>query len=220
MRLEPEHELSTQNSEPRTFPDMKRAFDILVSGMGLVVSTPVWAVIALLIKLDDGGPVFFTQPRVGRGGHQFTAYKFRSMVVNAAGFAAHQAAERDDRITPVGRVLRATAMDELPQLWNIFRGDMSFVGPRPLMPGEIELAGDGQLVPLEQIPGYVQRHAVRPGLTGLTQVFAPRDIPRTRKFRMDLLYVRRANLCLDLRLVVLSFWITARGRWEDRGRKV
>lgn len=198
---------------------MKRLFDLVVSGLGLMLFSPVWLLAALAIKLEDGGPVFFTQARVGRGGRAFRAYKFRSMVVNA-GDAARQAAENDARITRVGRVLRATAMDELPQLWNIFRGDMSIVGPRPLMPGEIEVMGDGRLVALEAVPGFTKRHSVRPGLTGLTQVCAPRDVPRARKFRLDLLYIRRANFCLDLRLVLLSFWITLRGRWEQREPKV
>ncbi len=198
---------------------MKRLFDIAVSGAGLIVLSPIWALAALAIALEDGGPVFFRQQRVGRGGAPFTAYKFRSMIVGADAIP-QQASANDSRITRVGRVLRATAMDELPQLWNIFRGDMSVVGPRPLMPGEIETGSDGRVVALEAIPGYAMRHAVRPGLTGLTQVFAPRDVPRTRKFRLDLVYVRRASFCLDLRLVLLSFWITLRGRWEHRGPKV
>lgn len=197
---------------------MKRLFDVLLSGAGLVLSAPLWAVIALAIRLEDGGAVFFTQPRVGLAGAPFTAYKFRSMKAGAG--PAVQASADDPRITRVGRVLRATAMDELPQLWNIFRGDMSFVGPRPLAEGEVETSGDGRFVRLDEIPGYRQRHAVRPGLTGLAQVFAPRDIPRTAKFRLDLLYVRRATFCLDLRLVALSFWITFRGRWEHRGPKI
>src|SRR6185436_14599883 len=117
-----------------------------------------------------------------------------------------QAGEGDPRVTRVGRLLRATAMDELPQLLNIFRGDMSVVGPRPLMPGEIEVRGDGTLVPLSAIPGYTVRHSVRPGLTGLTQVFAPRDIARARKFKLDAIYVRHARVCFDLYLVLLSFW--------------
>src|SRR5688500_9197792 len=99
---------------------MKRLFDLLVSGLGLVVFSPVWMLAAIAIKLEDAGPVFFSQARVGRGGLAFTAYKFRSMVVDA-GDVARQAAENDARVTRVGRILRATAMDELPQLWNIFR---------------------------------------------------------------------------------------------------
>ena len=200
---------------------MKRLFDVVLSGLGLLVSAPLWAVIPLAIKLEDGGPVFFPQARVGLGGRLFTALKFRSMVPNAAAVAGPvQARDNDPRITHVGRWLRATAMDELPQLVNIFRGDMSFVGPRPLMPGEIEVRGPGHLVPLDAIPGYAERHSVRPGLTGLTQVYAPRDIPRTSKFRLDRLYVRRASFWLDLKLIAISFWITGTARWETRHRRV
>jgi lipopolysaccharide/colanic/teichoic acid biosynthesis glycosyltransferase len=105
-------------------------------------------------------------------------------------------------------------------LWNIFAGDMSFVGPRPLRPGEVEVRGDGQLVPLDQIPGYAARHRVRPGLTGLTQVYASRDISRTSKFRLDQVYLRRAGFWLDVRLILLSFWISGTGAWEKRNRRV
>ena len=123
-------------------------------------------------------------------------------------------------MTRTGRLLRATAMDELPQLWNILVGDMSFVGPRALRPEEIEVGGDARPVPLQAIPGYEARHRVAPGLTGLAQIYADRDIPRQHKFRYDLLYIRRQSFLLDLRLILLSFWITFRGRWEHRGDKV
>jgi len=199
---------------------LKRAFDVLLSGTGLVISAPLWVVIATAIKLEDGGRVLFPQDRVGLGGSTFRALKFRSMVPDASTLPPRHADEDDPRITRVGRVLRATAMDELPQLINIFRGDMSFVGPRPLMPGEIELRGAAELVRLETIPGYEARHSVRPGLTGLTQVYAPRDTPRTRKFRLDAIYVRNASFCLDVFLVAVSVWITFRGRWEVRARKL
>jgi len=198
---------------------LKRAFDVLLSGAGLLISAPLWLLIAAAIKVEDGGPVLFVQHRVGLGGAPFHALKFRSMVPHASSLPPHQAGENDPRITRVGRLLRATAMDELPQLYNIFRGDMSFVGPRPLMPGEIEVRGNGELVPLESIAGYAARHSVRPGLTGLSQVYAPRDTPRARKFRLDAIYVRNASFCLDLFLVAVSFWITFRGRWEVRVRK-
>lgn len=200
---------------------LKRAFDLIVSGAGLLVFSPVSAIIALAIKVDDGGPVLFAQERVGRHGQVFLAYKFRSMVVDAeAHTGAVQATANDPRVTRVGRGLRATAFDELPQLWNIFRGDMSVVGPRPLRPGEADTTADGRHLPLSAIPGYEARHRVRPGLTGLAQVHAARDLPRTGKFRYDLLYQRRASFCLDLTLILQSFWITVRGRWEDRGPKV
>jgi len=200
---------------------VKRLFDMIVAGAGLIVLAPVSLLIALGIKLEDGGPVFFMQERVGRGCRVFSAYKFRSMVVDAERLTgAVQATENDPRVTRMGRFLRATAFDELPQLWNILRGDMSVVGPRPLRPGEADTTAEGVQLPLSAIPGYEARHRVRPGLTGIAQVYAPRDLPRTGKFRYDLLYQRKAGFCLDLRLILQSFWITARGRWEDRGRKV
>jgi lipopolysaccharide/colanic/teichoic acid biosynthesis glycosyltransferase len=186
-----------------------------------VVSAPLWALIAAVIKLQDGGRVFFRQERVGLNGRVFHALKFRSMIPDAeAQTGPVQASAHDPRITRAGRLLRATAMDELPQLWNIFVGDMSFVGPRPLRPGEADLGSDGQVLALDQIPGYAERHQVRPGLTGLAQVYAPRDVRRAAKFRLDRLYLRNAGLWLDLKLILLSFWITGRGEWEQRHRRL
>ena len=199
---------------------MKRTFDVLLSGFGLVLSSPLWALLATAIKLEDGGPIFFAQERVGLGGRVFTALKFRSMRPDAEAIVgAVQATERDPRVTRIGRFMRGTAMDELPQLWNIFSGDMSFVGPRALRPGEIEARSGGRLERLEDVPGFAQRITVRPGLTGIAQVFARRDIPRRQKFRYDRLYVRRRTFWLDLRLILLSFWISVQGTWEARGRK-
>ena len=195
-------------------------FDIVLAGAGIVASSPLWLLFAALIKLEDGGPVFYRQDRVGRGGRLFSALKFRSMRPDAeAGRGAVQADEHDERVTPIGRVMRASAMDELPQLWNIFRGDMSFVGPRALRPGEIEMGSDGRLVPLEEVPGYQQRITVRPGLTGIAQIYAARDIPRRHKFRYDRIYITKRSWVLDLRLILLSFWISLLGTWEARGRK-
>lgn len=199
----------------------KRAFDIALASIGLLGSIPLWAVIALAIKWEDRGSVFFRDRRVGRGGRGFDVLKFRTMVPDAdRRFGLRQAARNDSRVTRTGRLLRATAMDELPQLWNIFRGDMSFVGPRALRQGEIHARGDGQIVLLESVPGYQERHAIRPGLTGVAQVYADRDIPPRQKFRYDRLYIVRWSFWLDVRLIALSFWITLRGRWEHRGRKV
>jgi lipopolysaccharide/colanic/teichoic acid biosynthesis glycosyltransferase len=147
--------------------------------------------------------VFFRQERAGLGGRPFDALKFRSMRTDAeSGVGAVQATENDPRVTRVGRLMRATAMDELPQLWNILRGDMSFVGPRALRPGEIETGRDGVFERLEDVP-----------------VYAPRDVPRRQKFRYDRLYVRRQSWWLDIRLILLSFWISVLGTWEKRDRK-
>jgi lipopolysaccharide/colanic/teichoic acid biosynthesis glycosyltransferase len=209
-----------QLAKPHRSPLAKRALDCTLSGIGLLLSAPLWAAIALLIKLDDGGPVFYGQLRVGRGGRPFKGWKFRSMTPDAdRRFGPRQAGAEDERVTRVGRVLRATAMDELPQLWNIFRGDMSFVGPRALMPQEIEVGGGGEPVALADIPGYHERHRVTPGLTGIAQIYADRDITRRDKFRYDRLYIRKRTFWLDVRLIALSFWITARGKWEHRGTK-
>ena len=116
---------------PLPTPAGKRAFDVLLSGTGLLVSSPIWLALAIAVKLEDSGPVFYSQDRAGKDGEVFRAWKFRSMVPDAEKHVgAIQATEHDPRVTRIGRVMRATAMDELPQLWNIFVGDMSFVGPR------------------------------------------------------------------------------------------
>jgi lipopolysaccharide/colanic/teichoic acid biosynthesis glycosyltransferase len=198
----------------------KRTFDVVLAAGGLILSSPLWGLAAVAITIEDGGPVFFRQERVGLGGRVFEVVKFRSMVPDAeAAVGARQASADDPRVTRVGRWMRATAMDELPQLWNIVRGDMSFVGPRALRPGEIETTGDGRFEALEDVPGFHLRCRVRPGLTGIAQIFAARDIRRRNKFRFDRLYIQRQSFGLDLRLVLLSFWITFRGAWEHRGRK-
>jgi lipopolysaccharide/colanic/teichoic acid biosynthesis glycosyltransferase len=199
---------------------MKRAFDAALAGIGLILSAPVWLTAAALIKLEDGGPVFFRQRRVGQNGTVFTVLKFRSMVVHAErDHGPLQAAAGDPRITRIGRLMRATAMDELPQLVNIFKGDMSFVGPRALVPGEIEATGDGSVVLMEDVEGYRERTVVPPGLTGVAQIYAPRDVTRRHKFRYDRVYVNRRSFWLDIRLILLSFWISMRGTWEHRQRK-
>jgi lipopolysaccharide/colanic/teichoic acid biosynthesis glycosyltransferase/VanZ family protein len=200
---------------------LKRPFDILLSFFGLMLAAPLWAVIPLTIWLQDRGPVFYAQERVGRNGRLFKALKFRSMIRDAEkDLGPVQAKENDPRVTKVGRILRATAMDELPQLLNIFKGDMSFVGPRALRPNELEVRGGTADAPIERVRGYERRQTVRPGLTGLAQVFLPGETPRRKKFRYDLLYIRKMSFCLDIELIALSFWITFRGRWESREDKI
>jgi len=199
---------------------LKRPFDLILSGAGIILSFPIWVVIMGLILLDDGWPVFYCQERVGRRGQRFKVIKFRTMIREAeeAGEPV-QATENDPRVTRVGRWLRKTALDELPQLVNIFCGQMSFVGPRALRPQEKEVWGD-KVVPLSQVPGYHRRHQVLPGLTGLAQVYLPADAPRRKKLKYDLLYVKKRSFWLDIKLIILSFWITFRGRWESREKKI
>lgn len=211
----------TATLSPVAIPLGKRVLDVALAGVGLAASSPLWALLAAAIKWEDGGPVFFSQERAGEGGRVFRVWKFRSMIPDAEKHVgAIQASDGDPRVTRIGRIMRATAMDELPQLWSIFVGDMSFVGPRALRPGEIEVLGSGQLEALEDVPGYAHRARVRPGLTGVAQIYAPRDIPRRNKFRYDRLYVARQSFWLDVKLIATSFWITFRGRWETRASKV
>ena len=184
-------------------------------------SAPLWGLAALAIKLEDGGPVFFRQERWGQHGRRMPVLKFRTMITNAnpAGVTV-QATKEDPRITRVGRVLRATAFDEIPQLLNIWKGEMSFVGPRVLPINERQGREEAGDIPDEKIPGFHERLEVRPGLTGIAQIYAPRDVPRRHKFRYDLFYIRRQSFLLDLRLILLSFWITFRGAWERREGKL
>jgi lipopolysaccharide/colanic/teichoic acid biosynthesis glycosyltransferase len=208
------------DNERRSKDHMKRVFDLTLAAVGLILSAPLWGLVAFAIVLEDGLPVFFRQKRWGRGGHAFDALKFRSMRKGAEKERSIQAGVDDPRITRTGRIMRACAQDELPQLWNILVGDMSFVGPRALPMNEVQAnAGEADL-PDEAIPGFRERLAVRPGLTGIAQIFADRDTTRARKFRYDLLYIRRQSFWLDIRLIVMSFYISFLGRWEVRGGKL
>jgi lipopolysaccharide/colanic/teichoic acid biosynthesis glycosyltransferase len=202
-------------------PFLKRPFDFLLSLTGIILSSPLWILFGLLIVLEDGLPVFYFQERVGKGGKIFKAMKFRSMIKDAEKDTGPvQAVENDPRITRIGKILRATAMDELPQLVNILKGDMSFVGPRSLRPKEKEVYGNPDETSIEDVPGYKERLTVRPGLTGVAQVYLPTDALRKEKFRHDLDYIKNQSFLFDLKLIILSFWITFRGKWQSREKKV
>jgi len=202
-------------------PVLKRPFDFLLSLTGIILSSPLWILIGLLIAIEDGWPIFYFQERVGKGGKIFRAMKLRSMIKNAEKKTGPvQAVENDPRITRIGKILRATAMDELPQLVNILKGDMSFVGPRSLRPKEKEVYGNPDETSIEDVPGYRERLAVRPGLTGVAQIYLPTDALRKEKFRYDLDYIKNQSFLFDLELIILSFWITFRGKWQSRQKKV
>lgn len=200
---------------------LKRPFDITLSAIGLIFSWPLWILFGIMIWLEDRGFIFYFQRRVGKDGRIFKALKFRSMIKEAEeNTGPVQAVENDPRVTKVGKFLRITAMDELPQLINILKGDMSFVGPRALRPEEIENHGNSSKKGLSEIKGFKERHSVTPGLTGLTQVYLPKDAPRHEKFSYDLLYIKNRSFWLDLKLILLSFLITFRAKWESRQGKI
>lgn len=185
----------------------KRVLDVVLSGVGLVGSIPLWAVFSVAIKLEDGGPVFYRQRRVGRDRRVFDVFKFRTLADKADEVVLPWVNPDKKWVTRVGRFLRSTGLDELPQLWNIFKGDMSFVGPRSMPMDEFIFWKD-------KIKGLDRRLEVRPGLTGLAQVYgnATRDV--RKKLRYDLLYINKRNFWLDTRLILVSFGITLRGGWE------
>ena len=203
-------------------PALKRPFDVALSGLGLL---GLAAALGAHRRRDQarGRRARLLRPGPGRPGRAaLSELKFRSMVPDAdRRFGAVQASEDDPRVTRIGRLLRATAMDELPQLWNIFVGDMSFVGPRALRPGEIEVGGDGAAVPLEEIPGYEARHRVTPGphrhRADLRRARhpAPPEVPARPALRRQAELLARPPAD---RAVVLDH--RSRARWEHRGRKV
>lgn len=200
---------------------LKRTFDLALAVVGLLVSGPLWIVFAIAIKLEDYGPIFFTQQRWGKDKSRIKVFKFRTMVPNSVEKFGHiQAKENDPRVTRAGRFLRATSLDEMPQLLNILKGDMSWVGPRALPIDEVQVLGADADLPDEAIPGFEARARLRPGLTGITQIFAPRDVLRQQKYRCDAIYASSQGLWLDIRLILLSVWITLRARWERRGSKL
>lgn len=183
---------------------------------GLFVSLPFWFIFAWAIWLEDKAAIFYFQDRCGEGGKVFKSIKFRSMIPLAEDVLGPlQAKENDPRVTKIGKILRATAMDELPQLLNILKGDMSFVGPRVLRPVEID-SEDNQPKSIWEFAGFKERSRIEPGLTGVAQIFAPRDLPRREKFKYDIWYVNNRNFWLDIKLVILSFFTTFRGKWETR----
>lgn len=215
--VRPEESGRSRSLAARLDAAAKRTLDVALALSQMVLTAPLWALVPLAIKLEDGGPVFFEQERVGKDGERFMGLKFRSMAPRADDGPAKQAELEEHRVTRVGRFLRATALDELPQLVNILRGEMSYVGPRPLLPEEQELNGGDHPVRLERLPGYRERHSVRPGLAGLAQVSASRSLPHREKFRYDLLYIRKRTLWLDLKIIVRSVWISLRGKWPAVG---
>ncbi len=194
----------------------KRPFDLAVLTAVHIALFPVWAalwtVIPLAIWLQDRGPIFYTQARLGKGGRVFRMYKFRSMIPNAERHTGAVWAEDDDpRITRVGRILRNRALDELPQVINMWKGDMSLVGPRAERP---DLSEQFEA----RHPGFRRRLLTRPGLTGLAQVYGRYSSLPKNKLRYDTVYIRRMSPWLDVKLLLMSVWITVVARWQGEDR--
>lgn len=173
----------------------KRCLDLLVSVPALLLLLPLCLLIAILIRLDSAGPVFFRQERVGRGGRPFGMIKFRSMVQGAAKLGSHSTAQNDARITRVGGWLRRSSLDELPQLLNVALGHMSLVGPRPDVPAQKSLYEPND---------WQERTSVKPGITGLAQVNGRSSISFEQRLAHDLAYVRDCSLGMDLKLLMQS----------------
>jgi len=183
---------------------IKRAFDVALSVVGLVLSAPVMFAVAVAVKLDSPGPVLFRQRRIGRGSSEFVMLKFRSMAVGTPDLPTHLVQPGAVRVTRVGAFLRRTSLDELPQLWNILRGDMSFVGPRPALYNQLDLIAHRQAAGVD---------ALVPGLTGWAQVNGRDDIPMDQKVRYDREYLERLSVGLDLAILMRTALavFTARG---------
>jgi Undecaprenyl-phosphate glucose phosphotransferase len=180
---------------------VKRAFDLVCSALGLVILSPVLAALALWVRLDSAGPVLYAQERVGLSGKRFRMLKFRTMRMDAeAEGAPGWTKPGDPRRTRAGRILRPLSLDELPQLWNVFRGEMSLVGPRPERPMYVEQFR-------ASVPRYMLRHHMKAGITGWAQVHGLRgDTPLDRRIEYDLYYIRNWSLGLDLRILFLTLW--------------
>ncbi len=179
----------------------KRALDLLLCSIAMVVAAPVMVVVAIAIKLEDGGPIFFRQKRMTKYGREFDILKFRSMIVDAEKYAgAVLATDNDPRITKVGRIIRATRLDELPQILNILKGDMSIVGPRP----ERKVIAEEYY---KDIPEFAYRLKVRGGLTGYAQIYGKYNTSAYDKLRLDLMYIENYSLLMDIKLIILTLRI-------------
>ena len=202
-------ELKFENKQNlRVYEICKRIIDIIGAGLGLILLSPIIAIVACAVKVTSKGPIFFSQKRVGKNGELFEMYKFRSMVVNAEELKENLEDQNemsgpmfkikdDPRVTKVGKFIRKTSIDELPQLWNVLKGDMSLVGPRPSLPKEVE----------QFEPWMKERLTVQPGITCFWQVMGRNSIPFEEWMKLDVKYVRERNYFLDIKLIFKTFFV-------------
>jgi exopolysaccharide biosynthesis polyprenyl glycosylphosphotransferase len=186
------------------YPTIKRVFEIVFSIVFLIVTFPVLLLIAIAIKLESKGPIFYRQERLGLHGKTFYVLKLRSMRTDAEKNGPQWAEKNDPRVTRVGRFIRKTRIDELPQLINILRGDMSLIGPRPERPCFTEQFA-------REIPGFKNRLTVKPGLTGWAQVNGGYEATPREKFEMDMYYIRNQSLALDMKILLRTVWVVLSG---------
>jgi len=191
-----------------SFSILKRGFDILFSLFALIILLPVLVVVVIVIKLSSKGPAIFKQERAGKHGDPFVLYKYRTMKIDAVPFGSSPKSEKDTRLTKFGRFLREFSLDELPQLYNVLRGDMSIVGPRPLY--------------ISQIHEWSERHKkrllVKPGLTGLAQISGRGGITREEKLELDVKYVETACFLVDIKIILatVKYVFRRKGIYEKR----
>ncbi len=197
---------------------MNRVADVSLASLALALTSPVLALAALAVKLEDGGPVVYRQRRVGKDGDEFELLKLRTMVVGAETMGAGHAVDHgDERITRVGRILRRLSIDELPQFWNVLRGDMSLVGPRPTLAYQVE----------RYTPRQHRRHEVRPGITGWAQIGGRATLPWPQRIELDIWYIDNRSPWLDLKILALTPLSLVRdtykgdaGGWRDEKAKL
>ena len=208
LQIEEQEIVQVSKKQNNIYEASKRALDFVASLLGLILLSPVFLIVSILIKLESEGEVIFSQTRIGLKGKKFKMYKFRSMVKNAEELKAKLAAQNemsgpmfkmkeDPRVTKVGKFIRKTSIDELPQLINVLKGEMSLVGPRPSLPKEVE----------KFKPWMLRRLEVKPGLTCYWQVSGRNNIDFEDWMKLDIQYVEDRNFCLDLKLIFKTFFV-------------
>lgn len=186
------------------FDIYQRVLDIVLSVIGLLIGIPLMVIFGILIKVEDNGPITYKQERLGKGGKKFYIYKLRSMRTDAEKFGAQWAEKEDPRVTKVGKFIRKTRIDEIPQLFNIIKGDMSIIGPRPERPLFTEEFN-------EEIPGFINRLAVKPGLTGWAQVNGGYEISPREKLTEDMYYIKNRSVLLDFKILFKTVKVVLTG---------
>lgn len=194
-----------EKCDNKLFNIYKRSLDIVASLLGLIIGIPLLIIFGVAIKIEDKGPIFYKQERLGLKGRRFYVYKLRSMRINAESIGGAQWAQKDDpRITKVGKFIRKTRIDEIPQLYNILIGDMSLIGPRPERP---ELTYQFE----QEIPGFMHRLSIKPGLTGWAQVNGGYDITPEEKLVFDKEYIENKSILLDLKIILMTIKVVLTG---------